>query len=340
VKQLIVSCLLSCLFVAATRAEEKMSADEQAIRASINSYVTAYNRGDAKAVASHWGETAEWLSPAGKKIQGRAAIEQALSAMFAELKGLRIETTNPTIRFVTADVAIEEGVVMVTRPGEEPSGATYLAIHSRKDGQWKLDSVREVELPAEAFLRDGLDQLEWLVGEWVDHGEGATIESKVAWTKNGAFLTQSFRVVTSAENELEGTQIIGWDPVSRSIRSWMFDTDGGFGQGVWTRRGNRWIVRATQTLADGRQASATSIYERDGDDKYVWQSIDRSLEGEALPDVKPVKVVRAAAGGKRETEAKPAAEKATPASNPPKDPAPAAKPTDSGTGKRKGRNNK
>lgn len=337
-KRLIACCLLSCLLVAATRAEEPISADEQAIRAAIDSYVAAYNRGDAKAVASHWGEKAEWLSPAGKKIQGRAAIEQALTAMFAELKGLRIETTKPAIRFVTPDVAVEEGVVLVTRPGDEPSGASYLAIHSRKDGQWKLDSVREVELPAETFSRDGLDQLEWLVGEWVDHGEGVAIESKVAWTKNGTFLTQSFRVVTSGEDELEGTQIIGWDPTTRSIRSWMFDSDGGFGQGVWTRRGNRWFVRATQTLADGRQASATSIYERDGDDKYVWQSVDRSLDGESLPDVKPVKVLRAAAGDKKGADGKP--EATPPANKPTNTSPPASKPNEPGTGKRKGRTNK
>src|SRR5512137_407578 len=96
------------------------SPDEAAIRAAVDSYVAAYNRGDAKAVADHWSETAEWVSPAGKKIQGRAAIEQALTAMFVELKGLKVEVSSPTVRLVTADVAIEEGTVTVVRPGEAP----------------------------------------------------------------------------------------------------------------------------------------------------------------------------------------------------------------------------
>ena len=37
--------------------------------------------------------------------------------------------------------------------------------------------------------------------------------------------------------QLSGTEVIGWDPTSRSIRSWVFDSDGSFGQAVWTRRG-------------------------------------------------------------------------------------------------------
>ena len=44
-------------------------------------------------------------------------------------------------------VAIEEGTVRVLRPGESPSDSTYLAVHVKKDGQWKLDTVRETEVP-------------------------------------------------------------------------------------------------------------------------------------------------------------------------------------------------
>ncbi|MFO0868711.1 MAG: SgcJ/EcaC family oxidoreductase [Pirellulales bacterium] len=305
------------LSVGLARAADPPSADEQAIRASITSYVAAYNRGDAKAVASHWSENAVWVSPAGQKVQGRAAIEQALTAMFAELKGTKLEIAEPSIRLVTPDVALEEGEVLVLRPEEEPQGASYIAVHVKKDGKWHLDSVRETELPTEAFSRDGLDQLDWLVGEWVDSGAGSTVETKVAWTKNGTFLTMSFRVVTSEDDDLEGTQIIGWDPTSRSIRSWLFDSDGGFGEGTWTRDGKRWVVQATQTLADGRRTSSTNIYQREDDNSYTWQSTERRVDGVAMPDIKPVKVQRAA-------QAKPAAGADA---TPPKDvPAGSAKP--------------
>lgn len=300
---------------------DKPGPDEAAIRAAVESYTAAYNRGDAKAVAGHWSETAEWISPAGKKIQGRAAIEQALTAMFGELKGLKIEVSSPTVRLVTGDVAIEEGTVTVVRPGEAPAASTYIAVHVKKDGNWKLDSVRETEIPTDEFARDGLDQLDWMVGEWVDNGETSTVETKVAWTKNGAFLSSSFRVATSDEDDLEGTQVIGWDPVSRTIRSWLFDSDGGFGQGVWTRSGDRWIVSFSHTLPDGSQASATNIYKYVDENAYTWQSVERRLDGESLPDIKEVKVLRAAKATPRPSTSKPAAKKPTDAPATPAKPA-------------------
>ena len=72
----------------------------------------------------------------------------------------------------------------------------------------------------------------------------------------------------------------------------MFDSDGGFGEGVWSRRDNRWVVKFTQTLPDGRKASATNIYTRVDANSYTWQSIGRQLEGQFLPNVEEVKVVR------------------------------------------------
>ena len=66
--------LATLTFAASVRAAESKpdsSADETAIRAAVDSYVDAYNRGDAKAVAAHWSETGEWISPSGKRFQGR-----------------------------------------------------------------------------------------------------------------------------------------------------------------------------------------------------------------------------------------------------------------------------
>ncbi len=65
-----------------------------------------------------------------------------------------------------------------------------------------------------------------------------------------------------------GSQIIGWDPYAQTIRSWLFDSDGGFGVGRWTPAGNRWTVKTLSVLPDGRRGSATNIYELEGD--TVW----------------------------------------------------------------------
>jgi uncharacterized protein (TIGR02246 family) len=109
---------------------EPAEKDLAAIRAAVDSYVEAYNRGDAKAVANYWSENADWVSPAGERIQGRQAIEREMESLFSENKGLKIEVTKPTVRLVSPDAAVEEGTVRVLRPGEPASESTYIAVHA------------------------------------------------------------------------------------------------------------------------------------------------------------------------------------------------------------------
>ena len=269
------------------------AAAETAIRAAVESYVAAYNRGDAQAVADHWGENAEWTSPAGQTAVGRKAIAKAMEDLFAQNKGVTIEVSDVKVRLVTADVAMEEGNrARAVRRGCPPSDATYIAIHVQRDGKWKLDSVRETEIADTQQPGEGLRQLDWMIGEWVDSGPDAVVETNVQWTKNKTFLTASFRVSVPDMDDLEGTQVIGWDPKNETIRSWMFDSDGGFGEGVWTQKGDRWIVKFSQTLADGRTASAINIYRLIDADHYGWQSVGRKVEGEYAPNIDEVTVVR------------------------------------------------
>ncbi len=268
------------------------ASDERLILAAVESYVDAYNRGDAKAVAAHWSESGEWVSPAGQRFQGKQAIEKQLAALFAENKGLRLEVTRPTVRIVSPDAAVEEGTVRVFRPAEAPSDSTYLAIHVKKAGQWKLDSVRETNLPEVPAASPQLQELAWLVGEWVDQSPDATVDAKVTWTKNKTFLSYAFQVTAPGVDSLEGIQVIGWDPAARTLRSWMFDSDGGFGEGVWSKQDNSWVVKFSQVLPDGRKASATNIYTLVDGNSFTWNSIGRKLDGRFLPNIEKVKIVR------------------------------------------------
>jgi uncharacterized protein (TIGR02246 family) len=282
------------LAVSTQAAEKKLdsSSDENAIRAAVKSYVAAYNRGDAKAVASHWGESAEWISPSGERFQGRQAIEKEMESIFAENKGVRIEVINPSIRLVSPDVAMEEGTVRVIQPAEPPHDSTYLAIHVKKDGQWKMDSVRETDVPDVPAASPQLQDLAWLVGEWGDQSPDAAIAANVTWTKNKTFLSYAFKASAPEMDDLEGIQVIGWDPAAGTIRSWMFDSDGGFGEGTWSKKDNSWIVKFSQVLPDGRKASATNIYTLIDANTFTWKSIGRKVGEDFLPNVEEVKIVR------------------------------------------------
>jgi hypothetical protein len=92
--------------------------------------------------------------------------------------------------------------------------------------------------------------------------------------------------------EFEGSMVIGWDPSVNAIRSWMFDSDGGFGTGVWSQEETRWTIRTLNVLPDGRRGASTNIYEVLDGDSFQFKSIGRVVGGELLPSVGPVKIVR------------------------------------------------
>jgi hypothetical protein len=137
-----------------------------------------------------------------------------------------------------------------------------------------------------------LDDLDWMVGQWIDQGEDVTIATNCSWTKNGNFLTRSFRVVVDEEVTLEGTQVVGWDPIGRRIRSWTFDSEGGFGQGRWIQDGSRWLVKTSYVLASGERASALNVFTYVDPDTFRWQSVNREVGGELQPNIPEVTVVR------------------------------------------------
>ncbi|MGO9113233.1 MAG: DUF4440 domain-containing protein, partial [Thermoguttaceae bacterium] len=143
---------------------------------------------------------------------------------------------------------------------------------------------------------------EWLVGDWssATSKAGITLRTACGWTANRAFLIRKFKVDGKETILHDGTEIIGWDPRSNRIRSWVFDSDGGFGENVWVHDGNRWLVKYSGTLPDGGEASATHILTNVDATTSTVQSKDRVVNGAAQPDV-PVTEL------KRQAEIKPAA---------------------------------
>ena len=57
-----------------------------------------------------------------------------------------------------------------------------------------------------------------------------------------------------------GTQMFGKDNADGGIRSWVFQSDGGFGDGLWTRDGKKWTVDFAGVTAEGKKLSATVVY--------------------------------------------------------------------------------
>ncbi len=269
------------------------SEDEMAIRKAGTTYVEAFNNQDAKSIAALWTPDAVYMNPkTGEAVTGRNDIEQQLVGIFAESKDTKLEVNVNSIRFVSPSVAVEEGTASVLRPGVEPDVTVYSAVYIKSGGSWLLDRMSEEEVVIVPSNYEHLKDLQWLIGTWVDESEQSTIESTTSWTKNQNFISQKFAVSVEGEPDLAGIQLIGWDPVEREIRSWVFDSDGGFGTSTWKKKENRWIVTASATLPDGRRSSAIRTFTLVDDKTITWQMSGRELDGEILPNVGAIKLTR------------------------------------------------
>ena len=288
--------LLTALMSAATvcRAQDDdapdMSPDEAAIRANIQAYLDAFQNEDVDAAVALWTEEGEYFVPGGEMIKGHDALREAFQQFFEENEGTKIDLGVPAIRIPSPSIGVEEGVAHILRPDSDPEVLYYTAVHVKTGGEWKLDTLHESDPPPPS-PNDHLQELSWLLGEWVDADAESALEISCEFTKNGNFIRRSFRSFAGDEISIEGTQIIGWDGARQVFRSWMFDTEGGFGEGLWERDGDRWEVRMTQTLGDGSRASSLNTFHPQEDGSYIWRSTGREVGGQLQPNIGPITVV-------------------------------------------------
>ena len=251
----------SILMVSGVTAENTgLSQDEIAIRKAIESYVETYNRGDASAAASHWSRDGSYQTQTGEYAKGPDKIRSALEKFFAENKGIQVKVAIFDVQLQSPDRAIAKGFAMFHRPDEENDEVLFTATYVKEKGAWKLLKVEEEESSVPLASIAKLGELEWLIGDWVDQDDSGSVETTFRWTKDYAFINGTFRVTVGDRVDLEGTQVIGWDPVAKKIRSWIFDTKAGFGEGEWSRAGNQWTVKVKSTLGTGEKASSINIY--------------------------------------------------------------------------------
>ena len=270
---------------------EAEDAQLAAVRKRGESYVNAFNNRDADSVAAHWTERSEYVHPlTGKKIQGRDAIAKAFGTLFESEEKMRLSISIDSLRLVADNLAVEDGVATIVSPETPSEQAGYTVVHIKQDGEWYRASVREAVAPPKPTPREELKSLEWLVGKW--QAEDKSVQIQCVWTGNGRFLKRSFAIGRVEEEPLEGVQVIGWDPVWGQIRSWTFDAEGGFGEGVWAKQQDHWLVKATSVLPDGNAGAEQRILTPVGTDQIKWKSLQRQVGGQLLPSSQEIALVR------------------------------------------------
>jgi uncharacterized protein (TIGR02246 family) len=263
-------------------------AEEMELRKTGEAFSQAFNKGDLDALVGFWTEDAEFIRESGKTYHGREAIRSLLKASLAGNKGSKQSIKATSIRFIKPDVVSAEGVVTVTTPEGAVDTGRYAALWVKQGDKWLISSLRDLPEPADedkpaAVTR--LKQLAWLVGEWHDRDAKAQVTMSVRWGPHQTFLIQQFTIKQADGKEIQTSQRIGWDAQEEKIRSWLFDSSGGFAGGYWTRKGNSWEEQSEGVLPDGRVSTSVNTWKFVDDNTAEWTSKEREADEAPLQDL-------------------------------------------------------
>jgi uncharacterized protein (TIGR02246 family) len=260
-------------------------AAKQAVLANVRTFTEAFNRRDVAALLKLFADDCELTESDGTTIHGLKELEEEFRDTFEDDPNGRLSVSVDSLRVVTPDVVIEEGKTTFFPDGKTLTAESdYQATHVKKGGRWLMTRVRSfnrVVLSPYDQLRD----LEWLVGDWIDESSESLVESSYRWDDNKTFLLQKFSIRVNGQKILSGTQRIGRDPLSKQMKSWVFDSEGGYAESLWSNVDDSWVIKGKGVRADGKVVTVTNQLTQLGKDRMSFESVDRIVGEERMPNL-------------------------------------------------------
>jgi len=127
-----------------------MAAEAQAIRELDGALTEAAQTQDALAFAAFFAEDAVQMPPNAPRLEGRFAIQESASGLFAAGADLRFETLEVRVSS-SGDMATSLGKYFLTM--DSPGGAikdegSYVEVWQRVEGEWKITAdIYNSDLP-------------------------------------------------------------------------------------------------------------------------------------------------------------------------------------------------
>ncbi|BCX49672.1 SnoaL-like domain protein [Haloferula helveola] len=273
--------------------DDPNAAKLEKLEASAVSFVDAYNKGDAAALAKLFLPDGEITLADGGVVSGRDEIEEFYAEIFSPEETPQAALEAGSVRFVTPAIAIEEGTFHVTAPDGEVISHNYTAVQVQQDdGSWLTASVRD-SLEDTAPPSEKMLGLEWIVGDWKIQAGGSTTWITFDWSDDGPFIDGRALTEEAGEESTSATWRIAWDPKRKGYTSWGFDALGGFTKSEWTEVDEAsWMLRTRGVTADGESNVSTQTLVLDpSSEHFAWTTRDQLLGGEAQPE-RTVRVVR------------------------------------------------
>ena len=258
---------------------------EAVIRREEEATIKAFNAADATGMAALFMEKGELVDENGNVYTGREEIAAVFKAFFERFPKAALAMEVTSVRTVGDSLAVEEGVRQITaEEGAVAAQMRYVAVRDKVGEKWPIASYREFADDPAPTAEEMLQPLSFLVGEWVDESPEGRTSISYRWSEDGNYILGDYVLSVGGEPESKSTQRIGWDPVEGVLRSWTFDSDGGFSHGEWTPVDEGWVAKTEATMPDGSTASATVMLVVKDQDHFVVRSTDRIVAGGEEPD--------------------------------------------------------
>lgn len=130
--------LLCAALVALPSAALAQGGAKAAVHQGTKAWMTAWNAGDAAAIAALYAEDAVVMAPGAESAKGRAAIEGLIKVALEAAGGSKMEI-KPTEVMESGDLAVEVGTFTESAAdGSHRDHGKYMAIWKKIDGKWVL----------------------------------------------------------------------------------------------------------------------------------------------------------------------------------------------------------
>ena len=283
--------IVACAAGLATAAEGQATAAqslESDLRKASAAYAEAYNKRDYAALAAQWTERAK-LVEGDVRIMGREAIVASIRGWLERHPQATLAVTVSGVEQVANSLARVRGSLAFTkRPGEKPVASSFESLRVLEDGAWRL--AESAVAPNHAAA---LDELGWLVGTWqaTDAKEGTTVEMRYEKAAGGEAIVGRTTTRPKQGAVIESLDVIHADRATGTVRSWLFDSTGARAEGVFSADGagfNRSFTGTPSAGTGAGRAAWTQVLVPGGDGRFTLQSIERSIDGQLLPDNPPL----------------------------------------------------
>ena len=258
---------------------------EVILRREMEATVKAFNAADPSGMASLFMEKGELVDENGNVYTGRAEITALFKTFFEKFPKAVMAIEVTSVRSIGDSLAVEEGVRQITaEEGSAEAQMRYVVVRAKVGGTWPIASYREFADDPFPTAQEMLQPLAFLVGDWVDESPEGRTAISYRWSEDGNYILGDYVLTIGGEPSSSSSQRIGWDSVEGVLRSWTFDSDGGFSHGEWTPIDDGWVAKTVATMPDASTASATVMFTVKDQDHFVVRSTDRIMGGNEEPD--------------------------------------------------------